>query len=57
MREIYEGQQLSNRSYYRILKVARTIADMEGSEAIEVWHLQEAAAYRFMETERGEVCG
>lgn len=57
LREIYEGQQLSNRSYYRILKVARTIADMEGSEAIEVWHLQEAAAYRFMETERGEVCG
>ena len=33
---------LSSRSFTRILKVARTIADIEGSEAIREQHLSEA---------------
>lgn len=37
---------LSARSYYKILKVARTIADLEGKEAIESVHVAEALQYR-----------
>lgn len=38
--------QLSNRSYYRILKVARTIADIEGQKDISEAHVAEALQYR-----------
>lgn len=37
---------LSARSYYRILRVARTIADLAASETVEKQHLIEAASYR-----------
>ncbi len=37
---------LSARAYHRILKVARTIADLADAPAIETGHLQEAIAYR-----------
>jgi magnesium chelatase family protein len=37
---------LSHRAYHRILKLARTIADLAGSEQIEISHLSEAIGYR-----------
>lgn len=37
---------LSVRAWQRLLKVSRTLADMEGAEAIERRHLQEALSYR-----------
>lgn len=37
---------LSGRAYYSLLKVARTIADLEESECIEEKHLAESAGYR-----------
>ena len=37
---------LSARAYHRILRVARTIADLVGSETIEMPHLTEALSYR-----------
>lgn len=42
---------LSARAYERILKVARTIADMEGSERVRAGHIAEAVQYRKAERE------
>ena len=49
MKEIYEKKQLSGRTYHKILKVARTIADLSGEENINEEHLSEAVGLRSME--------
>lgn len=45
-RNAFEVMELSARSYHRILKVARTIADMDQEEKIHARHLAEAVTYR-----------
>jgi len=42
--------QLSARAYHRIIKIARTIADLAGQDTIEIPHLAEAIQYRQRQT-------
>jgi len=46
LRKAVTAFQLSARSYYRVIKVARTIADLEGELQIQTSHLAEALQYR-----------
>lgn len=54
MRAAYEKMRLSGRTYHKILKVARTIADLDESEEIETMHLAEAMGYRMFDDSRIE---
>lgn len=47
--QIMEKFRLSARAYHRILKVARTIADLEGSKNIQTKHISETISYRAMD--------
>lgn len=49
LRQIYQKMGLSARGCHKILKVARTIADLEQKERIEKIHLCEAVGYRSLE--------
>jgi len=41
-----EAMRLSARGYHRVLRVARTVADLDGSEAVRRVHVAEALSYR-----------
>jgi magnesium chelatase family protein len=41
-----QALRLSARGYHRVLRVARTLADLEGSEAVTRLHIAEALSYR-----------
>ncbi len=47
-----ERFDLSARGYFKLLKVSRTIADLEGSDKIGMSHLQEALQYRMLDLSR-----
>jgi len=49
---IYRKYGMSARSFHRLLKVSRTIADLEGTELIKESHIKEAARFRLTVTEQ-----
>lgn len=49
LEKTFKKLKLSSRAYNRILKVARTIADLEGKEKIEKAHITEAIQYRSLD--------
>jgi magnesium chelatase family protein len=46
LRDAAEAMNLSARGYHRVLRVSRTIADLDGSPNISRLHLAEALSYR-----------
>ncbi|MDD2509493.1 MAG: hypothetical protein PHS78_10710 [Aliarcobacter skirrowii] len=46
MKQALHTMNLSARAYYRVLKLARTIADLEVSKNVKIQHIAEALSYR-----------
>lgn len=53
VKKVYKSNKLSARGLYRILKVARTIADLESSDKIKTNHINEAIFFRNSKREIG----
>ncbi len=53
LENVFCNMDLSARAYHKILRVARTIADIDGSEDIRLIHLSEAVSYRITD---GQYC-
>jgi magnesium chelatase family protein len=51
LRDAADAMRLSARGYHRVLRVARTLADLDGSEAVGRIHLAEALSYRALTDE------
>ena len=49
MEQAFSTLRLTARTYHKILKVARTIADLEGADRIKEKHIKEAIGYRTMD--------
>lgn len=49
LHDMYQSSSLTARSYHKILRVARTIADLSHSSRVEVSHLSEAFCYRSLD--------
>jgi magnesium chelatase family protein len=48
LRDAAEAMRLSARGYHRVLRVARTLADLDGAEKVGRVHLAEALSYRVL---------
>ncbi len=55
LKRVYSGLEMTARSYHRIIRVARTIADLEEEEIIMKKHIEEAVFYRVIEEQQGGI--
>ncbi len=46
LENVYRNENISTRSYFKILKIARTISDLDGSDQINDEHIMEVINYR-----------
>ncbi len=53
MQSVFERMNLSARAYHKILKVARTVADLEGCPEITTKHIAEVIQYRSLDRKYG----
>jgi magnesium chelatase family protein len=51
LREAADAMRLSARGYHRVLRVARTLADLDGADKVGRVHLAEALSYRALTDE------
>ena len=51
LRDASDAMRLSARGYHRVLRVARTLADLDGADEIGRLHLAEALSYRALADE------
>jgi magnesium chelatase family protein len=51
LRDASDAMRLSARGYHRVLRVARTLADLDGAEHVGRIHLAEALSYRALTDE------
>lgn len=49
LKDVFDKMELSARAYDKILRLSRTIADLEGSEEIKTCHVAEAVQYRSLD--------
>ena len=49
IKKAFDKLNISMRGYHKILKVARTIADLSNTELIDTAHIQEAIMYRSLD--------
>ena len=49
LKKAFDALRLSMRGYHKLLKLARTIADLESAEGIDVQHIKEALMYRSLD--------
>ena len=49
MEQNFDRANLTARTYHRLLRISRTLADMEGADAVQLFHLQEAFLFRSMD--------
>lgn len=54
MADIYQRLSLTARTYHKLLRVARTIADLDGQEEIGITHLTECVCYRSIDKSEWE---
>jgi magnesium chelatase family protein len=51
LRDAADAMRLSARGYHRVLRVARTLADLDGATSVSRVHLAEALSYRALADE------
>ena len=52
LRQAVHRLGLSARAYHRVLKIARTIADLDGADSLDTGHVSEAIQYRSLDRKK-----